>query len=81
MPCLKWIAQIGKNSLIIMGLHSEIRVLCYIGMKIIGIPFKEYGAIPVFVITIAVCMPMAFFANKYLPFFMGVCTSKNIKRA
>lgn len=57
MRCLQMLlTYLGKNSLIIMGVHSEIRVVCYFILEHLGMQIDQKTVYIVFVLTIISCV-------------------------
>ena len=57
MRCLEmFFAYLGKKSLTIMGVYSEIRVICYFVLEHFGMQIDQKTAYIVFVLTIISCV-------------------------
>lgn len=76
----KFLAFFGCNSMVVMGLHSEIRVGSYFVLEVIMKLSGWMVELTVFVLTIVVCVPVVCFINRYLPVLSGRKVNKTDKK-
>lgn len=69
----------GKNSMLIMGIHSEIHLISRFILEKIGFTTSQ-TVIPVFIITLLTIIPMSIVINKYFPVFNGKIKIKEIEK-
>ena len=64
------LAFYGVNSLIIMGIHSEISLFFLLIFKLVGVAYLP-KIVLVMIITMILSIPFSILLNKYLPFMVG----------
>lgn len=67
---LRLVAWLGVNSLLIMCIHLKLRATSVKIMKLI--PVDDHYRVVQALLIIVLCIPFAFFFNKYLPMAIGV---------
>ena len=60
----------GINSMIIMGIHSEINFACRFIFDKINF-YKGGTALPILIITLLACVPIIIFMNRFTPLLVG----------
>ena len=74
IDCLPFVSQMlqyyGKNSLIVMGIHSEIHIFFRLILEKLGVS-TDQTVIPVFLITLLLIIPTTTFLKRYFPILVG----------
>lgn len=64
------LAFFGSNSMIVMGIHSEINFACRLLFDIVGLE-QKYHVLFIFLMTMALSIPICAFFNRYFPILGG----------